>query len=178
MRKIPLIALVVLHLSSCAVVPDPPFIHSEAFDESEVSWAFEEGSTTIEGSAYIIDRMGLNGTTHTCVGYAAKLIPKSGYAEEFFTYLFGNLEKSFWNYRGPTPYMTPGDLGYGAREENCDIDGRFVFYNVPSGTYYLVTTVYYVGGPLPTIPPDYRGGMLLERVEVKDQERLRVVMTP
>ena len=166
-----------LLLEACAVAPTMPFIYSSTFDESEISWSLEPGDTTIEGSAYIVDRMGLNGTTHTCVGYTANLSPKSNYVEEFFNYLFNNLDESFWNIKGPLPFMDPGSLGGFNRSENCDVDGRFTFYNVPNGTYYLTTTIYYIGGPLPTIPPNVRGGLLLKNVVVSNQENIRVVMT-
>ena len=179
MKKILFLPLLLL-MTSCATnySSETPFIFSGEFDESDVEWSKQTGKTTIEGSSFIVDRMGLNGTTHTCVGYSALLIPQNDYVEEYLNYLFDNLDESFWNLKGPIPFknvnLTPAQ---GVRESKCDIDGKFEFKNVPTGTYYLSSTVYYVGGPLRTIPPDYRGGMFLKKIVVKDEDSMRVILT-
>ena len=166
-------------LVSCATTSSvEPFVFSKQFDEKVIAWAKESGKTKIEGSSFIVDRMGLNGTTHTCVGYSASLIPQSEFMEEYLNYLFDNLEESFWNHKGSIPFKNTDITGdTGVRQSKCDIDGKFEFNNIPNGTYYLSTTVYYVGGPFRTIPPDYKGGMFLKKVIVNDQDNLRVVLT-
>ena len=171
---------ILLLTTSCASSVETPFVSSEEFNEDDIAWAKDRGKTKIEGSSFIVDRMGLNGTTHTCAGYSALLLPQSDFFEEYFNYLFDNLEDSFWDYKGSIPYKRldfPSYESAGVRESKCDIDGKFEFKNVPSGTYHINTTVYYIGGPLRTIPPDYKGGMFLKRIVVNDEDSLRVVLT-
>ena len=167
---------------SCATTSsiETPFIFSKEFNENDIAWAKESGKTKIEGSSFIVDRMGLNGTIHTCVGFSAWLIPQSDFMEEYLNYLFDNLEESFWDHKGPIPFKKAEittDSDGGVRESKCDTDGKFEFNNVPNGTYYVNSTVYYVGGPFRTIPPDDKGGMFLKKVVVNDQDSLRVVLT-
>ena len=182
MRKIQIL-FVVLFLASCASAPKKVvfFDNPIPFDQSEIAWAKEKGKTKVYGSSYIVDNLGLNGTTHTCVGYTAWLLPNSGYNRAYLTYLFGNLNESFWNHKGSVPFKEQrtleGDNKCYYLESKCDVEGNFAFLDVPDGTFYLVTTAYYVGGPFRTFPPDYKGGMFLKKIVVSGQDEIRAVLT-
>ena len=167
-----------LFLFACAPQQFDQFISTSTINKEEIAWSRGEGKTRIQGNSFIVDRLGLNGTTHTCVGYEASLIPKSNLVEEYLNYLFPNLEESFWNLKGSIPFKKMDEnIDAGARRSKCDINGNFEFTNIPNGTYYLLTTIYYIGGPLRTIPPDYKGGILLKKVIVNNQVEMRVVVS-
>lgn len=173
-------AAAVALICGCATTRSPvEFVGSTTFDPDAVAWAKQSGTATVEGNAFIIDPMAIDGSTQTCAGRTVALFPDSAYNREFLLSVFPNLNEAFWNSTGGgdySKYPIP-DFESQVRHAKCDAKGEFVFNNVPAGTYYATTEVYYIRGPNPTIPPNRQGGFLLKRAHVVDGQTTRLVMS-
>lgn len=112
------------------------------FNPAEVAWISESGTNTVTGSAFI---MSSSGQPVTCAGREASLVPVSAFADERIGYLYGSNEKGTNKQRQLPPKFGPkkyermvADYKNHTLTATCDIDGKFMFTDVPDGTYYLL----------------------------------------
>src|SRR5215218_6256167 len=89
MKSIPLALASILALAGCAQF-DKQFGQQAALSTGiapgEVEWARKTGRNTVSGNATLKS----GGTTHTCAGQSANLIPDTAYARARMTAIFGN----------------------------------------------------------------------------------------
>ncbi len=172
MKKITSILISFAILSACATVAPLPIISN--YDKSEVEWAFEDGTGRVEGNAFLSRR---DGMLVKCSGQQATLLPVGTYSTERFTKLYGNANGGY-NTAGPgrvtieTQSQDYLEYAEGHRTTICDVDGKFVFENLPSGEYYVVTAVlwqvnnYY-----------FEGGNIARRIEVTSDKTNKVTLS-
>src|SRR6266850_2602775 len=127
-------ALLLGSILAALATPIPP---------SEVDWARRSGANSVSGVAL----MQAGGTSHTCAGQSANLIPDSAYARARMTAIFGN----------PTRGMRAASLGAAKFERDdplyvstlrttpCDASGSFSFPRVPDGVWYATSSVKWQG---------------------------------
>jgi hypothetical protein len=76
-----------LAVAGCAQLGLPGFSAlSTPITPSEVEWSRKPGANTVIGNA----TMTSGGTTHTCAGQSANLVPDTAYAQARMTAIFGN----------------------------------------------------------------------------------------
>ena len=89
MKSIALVLALILALAGCAQF-DKQFGQQAALSTGiapgEVEWARKTGRNTVSGNASLKS----GGTTHTCAGQSANLIPDTAYARARMTAIFGN----------------------------------------------------------------------------------------
>ena len=165
-----LIALLGFGLVGCAstkITVDIPY------DGSEVQWSLVEGSSSIEGDAFLQRN---DGMLVKCSGRFVWLTPFSSYEEELVTKVTGKPEGGFNTY-GIGRKVWDADEDYmkmsnDSRKSTCDVDGKFAFKNIPAGTYYISTEVVWK-------VDDYflEGGGIVKKITVKEGESLKISLT-
>jgi hypothetical protein len=153
-----------------AFAPPPPSALSQPIQASEVEWSRKAGANTVSGIA----TMKAGGTTHTCAGQPANLLPDSAYARARMTAIFGN------DTRGtraaslaPVKFESGDDPLYVStlRRTTCDASGSFSFPRVPDGVWYVTTSVKWDG------PGDrVEGGSMMKRVDVRGGKLVKVTL--
>ena len=101
---------------------------------SEIDWARKTGANTVSGTAI----MRANGTSHTCEGQSANLIPDSAYARARMTAIFGNTTRGTRAASlGAVKFERDDPLYVSSlRSTRCDASGSFSFARVPDGIWY------------------------------------------
>jgi hypothetical protein len=135
---------------------------------SELDWARRSGANTVTGLALIE----AGGTTHTCAGQQAVLIPDSAYARARMTAIFGNASRGMRAAsRGPAKFERD-DPTYVAtlRKTPCDAAGSFSFPRVPDGVWYVTSSVKWQDDS------QVEGGSLMQRVDVRGGRMVKVVL--
>jgi hypothetical protein len=133
---------------------------------SEVDWARKGGANTVSGSAL----MKAGGTSHTCAGQSAILIPDSAYARARMTAIFGNASKGMRAASiGPAKFERDDPLYVSSlRTTRCDASGSFSFPRVPDGVWYVTSSVKWQGAS------QVEGGSMMERVDVRGGRLVKV----
>ena len=157
----------VLALAGCATPPPPPtYVHP--FNPDEVAFIHNEGTNTIKGSGFLRQR---NGGVVKCSGEPVWLIPEGAYSRE----RIGSM----------APYVSavmvksdPPLMWQHVRKQSCDVDGRFRFDNVPRGSFYVVSSVFWeVSSPGAFFGPKLRthGGTMIRRVSFDSDDETKEV---
>jgi len=133
---------------------------------SEVDWARKSGANTVSGIALI--RAG--GTSHTCAGQSANLIPDSAYARARMTAIFGNATKGMRAASLGAEKFERDDPLYVStlRRTSCDPSGSFSFSRVPDGVWYVTSSVKWQGAS------QIEGGSMMQRVDLRGGRQVRV----
>ena len=168
MKKYIIFGLIFL-VTSCTTTPVSQTL--SIYDRDQVAWSFSDGTGKVEGDGFLSRR---DGMLVKCSGQQVNLIPLSDYAIERITNIYGNPNGGY------------NTAGYGSRRVDeavstywndtrqtvCDVDGKFVFNNLPSGEYYVVTRVIWRVS-------DYvnEGGVMSRRIKVKEGETVKVSLT-
>jgi hypothetical protein len=158
----------VLAIAGCTVLDPQQAALSTAITPSEVDWARASGSNTVTGLALIKT----DGTTHTCAGQSANLIPDSAYARARMTAIFGSATGGMRAAsRGPVKFERDDPLYVATlRSTRCDVAGSFSFPHVPDGVWYVTSSVKWDG------PSQVEGGSLMQRVDVRGGKLVKVVL--
>ncbi len=172
MKKITSILISFAILSACATVAPLPIISN--YDKSEVEWSFSDGTGRVEGNAFLSRR---DGMLVKCSGQQASLIPVGTYSTERFTKLYGNVNGGYNTFglgRVSIESESPDYLEYSEdyRGTICDVDGKFVFENLPSGEYYVVTSVIWQINNY-----TYEGGNIARKIEVTADKTTKVTLS-
>jgi hypothetical protein len=135
---------------------------------SEVDWSRKSGANTVSGSAL----MKAGGTTHTCAGQSANLIPDSAYARARMTAIFGNETKGMRAASlGPAKFDRDDPLYVSSlRTTRCDASGSFSFPRVPDGVWYATSSVKWQGAS------QMEGGSMMQRVDVRGGKLVKVTL--
>ena len=157
--------LIALSLFACQTTT-PPYQTLSVYNPEEVLWSKLDGDSSVSGSAFIRQN---GGGIVSCAGFEVLLIPKSTYADERISYLYGNLTGGFNTYKSiDTPdYRYSSDQ----RKTICDVDGKFKFTNLPDGIYYVISTVSWMVGN------SNQGARLFQKVDLTSGGHLEVVLT-
>lgn len=133
---------------------------------SEIEWSRKEGTNSVSGIALIK----AGGTSHSCAGQSANLIPDSAYARARMTAIFGNATKGMraaslgaQKFAGDDPLYVSS-----LRTTRCDPSGIFSFSRVPDGIWYVTSSVKWQGAS------QIEGGSMMERVELRGGRQVKV----
>ena len=158
----------VLALAGCAQLGLQQSSLSTPIAPSEVDWSRKTGANTVTGLATIA----ADGTTHTCAGQSANLIPDSAYARARMTAIFGNSTKGTRAASlGPVKFERDDPLYVSTlRTTRCDVAGSFSFPRVPDGVWYVTTSVKWDGAS------QVEGGSMMQRVDVSGGRVVKVAL--
>ena len=133
---------------------------------SEVDWARKSGANSVSGIALLK----AGGTTHTCAGQSANLIPDSAYARARMAAIFGSDARGMRAASlGPVKFERDDPLYVSTlRTTHCDGSGTFSFARVPDGVWYATTSVKWQGAS------QVEGGSMMQRVEVRGGRQVKV----
>ncbi len=139
----------------------------QPFDAAEGAFIHKQGTSRIEGSAFLRQR---GGGTVTAAGNEVSLIPVTKYSSARIAAIYKGEKVS---YLGGNFESTPAEYGRQMRNTKADVDGKFYFDRVAPGDYFVATTVRW------SVPGSYlpEGGHLYERVSVREGETARVVIS-
>ena len=169
MKSIPLALALILALAGCAQF-DKQFGQQAALStgiaSGEVEWARKTGRNTVSGNATLKS----GGTTHTCAGQSANLIPDTAYARARMTAIFGNSSRGTRAASlGPVKFERDDPLYVSTlRTARCDASGSFSFPGVPDGVWYVTTSVKWQDGT--------QGSNMMQRVDVQGGRLVKVML--
>jgi hypothetical protein len=154
MKRVLSIAAVSLILAACEDVPmgpqattSPPPPPGSAygslppattFSNQDFAWSAASGSSSVTGSfAYHRGQQ-----RFVCQGDDVLLIPETAWSRRRMIILYGSATAAAIPVsivRARTPTASTGDYARYVRKTTCDSDNHFVFDNLPSGPWYVVT---------------------------------------
>ena len=164
------LVFMILMVSSCSITPVHQMMYR--FDENEVKWSRQSGSSSIDGFAFL-ERSGSR-EVRSCAGRTVKAIPFSSFSREAIYARFESIDHGYIPYNdwNNVRLIAQGDeyRRYLASHKQtiCDINGYFRFIDLPAGTYYLVSDMNY---------NSFYGGWIMKRVTLNDQEKVTVNMS-
>lgn len=140
-----------------------------SFDSAVVQPLLQPGNNTVKGSA-LFNQIG--GGTVTCAGRTVFLVPRSPYADERMTIIYGNLQGGVGIGRIPeSDQASVSAYNLAAKETVCDAQGFFTFRDVADGEFYAVTAIKW--GQY-----NNQGGNLMRAVKVTGGESVEIVLAP
>jgi hypothetical protein len=165
MKSIPLALALILALAGCAQFQQQSAL-STGIAPGEVEWARKSGRNTVSGNATLKS----GGTTHTCSGQSANLIPDTAYARARMTAIFGNANRGTRAASlGPVKFERDDPLYVSSlRTARCDASGSFSFPSVPDGVWYVTTSVKWQDGT--------QGSSMMQRVDVQGGRLTKVIL--
>ena len=165
MKSIPLAFVLILALAGCAQFQQQAAL-SSGIAPGEVEWARKSGRNTVSGNASLKS----GGTTHTCAGQSANLIPDTAYARARMTAIFGNASRGTRAASlGPVKFERDDPLYVSTlRRTSCDSSGSFSFSRVPDGVWYVTSSVKWQG------TSQIEGGSMMQRVDLRGGRQMRV----
>jgi hypothetical protein len=165
MKSIPLAFALILALAGCAQFQQQAAL-SSGITPGEVEWARKSGRNTVSGNATLKS----GGTTHTCSGQSANLIPDTAYARARMTAIFGNATRGTRAASlGPVKFERDDPLYVSSlRTARCDASGSFSFPSVPDGIWYVTTSVKWQDGT--------QGSSMMQRVDVQGGRLTKVIL--
>jgi opacity protein-like surface antigen len=158
-------------LAGCAATPQ-----QASFDPAAVAWSTQAGKNTLAGVARV---QMADGKTRSCAKQPVRLAPDSGYARERMQALYGNTEAGYVDAQEAQRVREQAGLNVDQAYEQslktaaCNSKGRFVFKNLPDGTYYVMAPVVWRNKHA----SQNDGGYFMQRVTIGGGETLRVTMT-
>ena len=165
MKSIPLALALILALAGCAQFQQQAAL-SSGIAPGEVEWARKSGRNTVSGNASLKS----GGTTYTCAGQSANLIPDTAYARARMTAIFGNASRGTRAANlGPVKFERDDPLYVSTlRTARCDSSGSFSFPGVPDGVWYATTSVKWQDGT--------QGSSMMQRVDVQGGRLVKVML--
>lgn len=157
-------------LFACAT-PAPLPVYTATVDYERPAWFDSDLTGSVEGSAFWRTK---GGEVRTCAGNEVSLVPVTPYATERMLFIYGNTSGGSVVRNIGSPGSTPVDMDYYNDSINtlCDVAGRFVFEDVPVGSYYVTATVVWQVGY------QNQGGPVFKRLDVIENKKTRVVVSP
>lgn len=163
----PLLILIVIALTGCAIAPQTLPLQRMPFPEAEYATLQKPGTgrAIVRGQAFLKTR---SGDIKTAAGNQVFLNPVTSYSLEWY-------EKSYLSNRK----MQASDtrlLSY-MPIQVADGSGHFLFKNVPAGEYFISTNVTWEA------PTGYQGalqsqgGVISKRIRVDSGEEIDVIVT-
>ena len=135
---------------------------------SDVDWARRGGANTVSGIAI----MNAGGTSHSCAGQSANLIPDNAYARARMTAIFGNATRGMRAASlGAVKFDSDDPLYVSTlRTVRCDAMGSFSFPRVPDGVWYVTSSVKWQGAS------QVEGGSVMQRVDLRGGRLVKVML--
>ena len=157
----------ILVLAGCAQVQQQAAL-STGISPGEVEWARKSGRNTVSGNASVKS----GGTTYSCAGQSANLIPDTAYARARMTAIFGNATRGQRAASlGPVKFERDDPLYVQTlRTARCDNSGSFSFPGVPDGVWYVTTSVKWQGSS------QVEGSSMMQRVDVQGARLVKVML--
>ena len=155
-----------LAITGCAQFDSRESALSTPIAPSEVEWARKSGANAVSGIALIK----AGGTSHTCAGTSAHIIPDSAYARARMTAIFGNTTRGMRAAsRGAEQFERDDPLYVSTlRTARCDPSGSFSFSRVPDGVWSVTSSVKWQGAS------QVEGGSMMQRVDVRGGRLVKV----
>ena len=165
MKPLALVFGLILALAGCAQFQQQAAL-SSGISPGEVEWARKSGRNTVTGNASLKS----GGTTYTCAGQSANLIPDTAYARARMTAIFGNATRGQRAASlGPVKFERDDPLYVSTlRTARCDASGSFSFPSVPDGVWYVTTSVKWQDGT--------QGSSMMQRVDVQGARLVKVML--
>jgi hypothetical protein len=167
MKAIPLALALILALAGCAQFQQQAAL-STGIAPGEIEWARKTGRNTVSGNASLKS----GGTTHTCAGQSANLIPDTAYARARMTAIFGNASRGTRAASlGAVKFERDDPLYVSTlRTARCDASGSFSFPGVPDGVWYVTTSVKWQGNG------QVEGSSMMQRLDVQGGRLTKVIL--
>ena len=165
MKPVALVFGLILALAGCAQFQQQAAL-STGIAPGEVEWARKTGRNTVSGNASLKS----GGTTYTCAGQSANLIPDTAYARARMTAIFGNASRGTRAASlGAVKFERDDPLYVSTlRTARCDASGSFSFPGVPDGVWYVTTSVKWQDGT--------QGSSMMQRVDVQGGRLTKVIL--
>ena len=165
MKPVALVFGLILALAGCAQFQQQAAL-STGIAPGEVEWARKTGRNTVSGNASLKS----GGTTYTCAGQSANLIPDTAYARARMTAIFGNASRGTRAASlGAVKFERDDPLYVSTlRTARCDASGSFSFPSVPDGIWYVTTSVKWQDGT--------QGSSMMQRVDVQGGRLTKVIL--
>ena len=162
-----------LAVAGCAQFGRQEAALSTPIAPSEVDWSRKSGANTVTGIAV----MKAGGTSHTCAGQSANLVPDGAYARARMTAIFGNATKGTRAASlGPVKFERDDPVYVSTlRTTRCDASGSFSFPRVPDGTWYVTSSVKWQGGSQ-VGGGQVEGGSMMQRIDVRGGRLVKVTL--
>ena len=171
-------ALLLLLFAGCAAPdgaapatrgPVTSYLPRVPWPEEEYANLAKKGANTVSGQAFMKTR---GGDVKTAAGEIVMLNPVTTYSTQFVDVSILGKHEAFQELSPKDP--DPRIREY-AKQVTADATGRFTFYDVPAGEYYIYTLVRWEA------PTGYglqqQGGWVVSRVTVKDGDRNEFILT-
>ncbi|MDH5407184.1 MAG: hypothetical protein OEY00_01085 [Gammaproteobacteria bacterium] len=130
MNKLIILTVTGLLVSACSTKPIT--VDRIAFNEVEFTSLAAQGTTSISGTAFIVDAQG---EKHFPSNAQARLNPKTSYSRQWY-------EVNYLNQQNIAD-ADPRYLKY-VRKADIDARGNFSFENIPAGNYYISAPVFWM----------------------------------
>ena len=142
------LALGAAALSACAPTAygPPP---SPIYNADDFAWAARSGDSSIDGRVDYRDQ----DMTFRCAGTVG-LAPETGYTRQRFQALYGSTERAAVPaavVRARTVDEPTNQYRDSLREARCDSDGRFLFTDLPAGSWYVIAPATAAGAEGPVV---------------------------
>lgn len=144
---------VVIGLDACAGIPG---MHNVVFSKADFAQYAGDGPAKLDGAAVGRTR---GGKPITCAGYPVYLAPANPYDEDGINRIYTI---------DAVPLAAGPALTYW-RKTACDAQGKFEFVNIPTGTWYVLTSISYeVASPTPANPmaTETQSGFLARKLDL------------
>jgi len=167
MKSLAVAFALILALAGCAQFQQQSAL-STGISPGEVEWARKSGRNTVSGNTSVKSA----GTTYTCAGQSANLIPDTAYARARMTAIFGNATRGQRAASlGPVKFERDDPLYVQTlRTTRCDNSGSFSFPGVPDGVWYVTTSVKWQGSS------QVEGSSMMQRVDVQGARLVKVML--
>jgi hypothetical protein len=163
------LVLAVSAIAGCAVQPKQVAVYSN-FDEVQARELIQPGANIVSGSALIRQN---GGGVVTCAGLEVMLIPRTAYAEERFSTLYGNTQRGYNPVFRTIDFVpNPPEYLQLTKRTLCDAQGNFAFNDVADGEFFLASMITWNVGNAP------QGGAIMQAISVAGGQSVQVVLSP
>jgi hypothetical protein len=169
MKKYPLYILVIILITGCYTTS--PIVQRIPYPEKEYASlpGTTSGNSSVKGEAFFVSSWG---DPKKCVGATIYLFPVTSYSRQWYNeFIVKGHKMNDWDPRS-TAYDVIAKAG---------ADGKFEFYNIAEGEYYLYTYFVWDAPQINTygniIGTKKSGGHLISQVSVKSGMNYTVMLT-
>ena len=145
---------------------------TNVYNPEDAAYIHEEGNAVIEGQGFLRTMVG---EVRTCAGAKVYLIPVTEDSTERIYKLYGNINKGENSVNRVVD--APAQYYRDTRQTVCDAEGDFRFTGIPSGEYFVTTSIFW-RVPQSTYYSSREGAHLMERIQItgSEEEHIRVLL--
>ena len=152
MRSLNLLAVIAMALAFAL-----PAYADTPFSDEDFAVFRGDGKASVEGEAFVKTE---NGEVRNCSGESVFLAPYTPFDMDVITAFFFDIDLALKKAGPAAPYW---------RESSCDAQGKFIFEDIPVGTWIAITIVRW-GNSTRTV-----GGQLAKKIDIRSGKN-RIVM--